>query len=293
MTTCQCCGYKTIEEKNNYEICPICFWEDDIYQNENQFSNGGANKISLVNAQMNFIKFACCDKQFEKNVRKIYESDEYDNKWKPFVIKALEEFMGNEDIAEKLINEEIETINEEDEKIIQINLYYEAMFLYDKGLLKKILFKTIKNGNMSLKKLSFEILKNYKYDIEVQNLLVDYYLDKTIEKEIKTIVNEFLEEKTKYEMIAYSEIKDIINKEISEMEINNIKKWESVKIVPKLWKVKGHEFFMWVVGKEKEIIIYYNDIEEGFNISKYKEDEIIEEYWCNQDSLKYVMTNLK
>ena len=35
--TCPCCGYKTFNEKPNgtYEICEVCFWEDDPLQLEN------------------------------------------------------------------------------------------------------------------------------------------------------------------------------------------------------------------------------------------------------------------
>ena len=26
---CPCCLYQTIKERGQYEICPVCFWEDD------------------------------------------------------------------------------------------------------------------------------------------------------------------------------------------------------------------------------------------------------------------------
>ena len=31
METCPCCGYKTLNEKGGYDICPICFWEDESF----------------------------------------------------------------------------------------------------------------------------------------------------------------------------------------------------------------------------------------------------------------------
>ncbi len=27
--TCPCCGYKTLAGSGNYDLCPICYWEDD------------------------------------------------------------------------------------------------------------------------------------------------------------------------------------------------------------------------------------------------------------------------
>ena len=28
---CLCCGYWTLESRGEYDICPVCFWEDDAY----------------------------------------------------------------------------------------------------------------------------------------------------------------------------------------------------------------------------------------------------------------------
>ena len=28
---CLCCGYRTLEERGAFDICPVCFWEDDPY----------------------------------------------------------------------------------------------------------------------------------------------------------------------------------------------------------------------------------------------------------------------
>jgi hypothetical protein len=53
--TCQCCGYKTLKEgtRDSYEICKVCFWEDDFVQNEDPDYPDGANNVSLRQAQKN------------------------------------------------------------------------------------------------------------------------------------------------------------------------------------------------------------------------------------------------
>lgn len=44
---CPCCGFYTFDEKlnGNYDICPVCFWEDDPIQLEDNEYKGGANRL--------------------------------------------------------------------------------------------------------------------------------------------------------------------------------------------------------------------------------------------------------
>ncbi|MBL0355952.1 MAG: hydrolase [Chitinophagaceae bacterium] len=68
---CPCCGYKTYSEKatGDYMICPVCFWEDDPLQHKDSDYAGGANTVSLKQAQKNFLLFGACTKEMIKNVR--------------------------------------------------------------------------------------------------------------------------------------------------------------------------------------------------------------------------------
>ena len=57
--SCLCCGYRTLDEepRGTYEICPVCFWEDDPLQADDPDYDGGANRISLNDARENFRRF--------------------------------------------------------------------------------------------------------------------------------------------------------------------------------------------------------------------------------------------
>lgn len=81
--TCPCCGYKTLDTEHEYDICKICFWEDDWYQFIDPDSDGGANKVSLRQAQKNFIEFGACEKEMLQHVRKPNKDDIKDENWKP------------------------------------------------------------------------------------------------------------------------------------------------------------------------------------------------------------------
>ncbi|WFD09784.1 CPCC family cysteine-rich protein [Tepidibacter hydrothermalis] len=83
MKTCPCCGYKTLEDNSIYDICEICYWEDDPIQFINPDYIGGANTTSLRQAQKNFIHIGACDKDCLDVVRKITEKDAKDLNWKP------------------------------------------------------------------------------------------------------------------------------------------------------------------------------------------------------------------
>lgn len=68
---CPCCGYYTFEEKPGatWDICPVCFWEDDFFQFDDPDEDGWANGVSLNEARENFKKFGACRQDIINYVR--------------------------------------------------------------------------------------------------------------------------------------------------------------------------------------------------------------------------------
>ena len=67
---CPCCGYYTFEKKERaYDICPVCFWEDDPFQFENPMMERGANHESLAAARINYKHYSACEPDMRKYVR--------------------------------------------------------------------------------------------------------------------------------------------------------------------------------------------------------------------------------
>lgn len=62
---CPCCGFLTYTKApcGEYDICQVCFWEDDPIQKEYPDEDGGANKVSLNQARINFRKFGACEEE--------------------------------------------------------------------------------------------------------------------------------------------------------------------------------------------------------------------------------------
>ena len=81
---CPACGFLMFEEApGTYDICDICGWEDDHVQLANPRLRGGANKESLVEAQIRILKEHPID---------IKEAGEYkrDPKWRPLTEEESE-----------------------------------------------------------------------------------------------------------------------------------------------------------------------------------------------------------
>lgn len=95
--------------------------------------------------------------------------------------------------------------------------------------------------------------------------------------------------------ISYDELNDKIF-EFEKTQTGALRNfWFTIKINAKKWKedaygTEGGGF--WVVALIGKLVIWYNDIEEGFNISRYNDYGIIAEYWCNQDELDIVVSSL-
>ena len=84
------------------------------------------------------------------------------------------------------------------------------------------------------------------------------------------------------------------------MSPSQLRLWKAIRIDPEKWLQHpygdtGKGF--WVVAIIGRTVIWYNDIEEGFNRSGYSAYGEIEDYWCNQDELEltieYLMTSLE
>lgn len=61
LSVCPCCHYHALSESGAYDICPVCFWEDDGARNDNDYS--GPNHLTLGEGKRNFNDFGACDKK--------------------------------------------------------------------------------------------------------------------------------------------------------------------------------------------------------------------------------------
>jgi hypothetical protein len=68
---CPCCGYLTLAERGLYEICTVCFWEDDGQDDHDADRvRGGPNgRLSLTEARRNFHAMGACDERCAQFVR--------------------------------------------------------------------------------------------------------------------------------------------------------------------------------------------------------------------------------
>lgn len=71
--------------------------------------------------------------------------------------------------------------------------------------------------------------------------------------------------------------------------------WDWIRIEPEKWTCRpwgdaGGGF--WAVAIEGSNVLWFNDIEEGFNWSQFTVPGVIGEYWCDQDELEHALQQL-
>ena len=105
---CLCCGYRTIGKRGDFEICPICFWEDEpyiilgepdkkdnitsvFYHNDCEkdsydgsdvldIESGANHMLTLRQGRKNFRQFGACEIRFKGYTRFPHSSEM--NKWR-------------------------------------------------------------------------------------------------------------------------------------------------------------------------------------------------------------------
>lgn len=68
---CPCCRNKTLMQRGEFDICPVCFWEDDGQDDDDALDvRGGPNgDLSLAEGQLNYRRFGASREQDLLHVR--------------------------------------------------------------------------------------------------------------------------------------------------------------------------------------------------------------------------------
>ena len=74
---CPCCGYLTLFGRAGFEICQVCYWEDDGQDDHDaEEVRGGPNgDLSLAKARKNFKAFGASERKYCDSVRPPTENE--------------------------------------------------------------------------------------------------------------------------------------------------------------------------------------------------------------------------
>jgi hypothetical protein len=92
--------------------------------------------------------------------------------------------------------------------------------------------------------------------------------------------------------LSDDELAKLIADAVSIMEPQAQRFWDLIRVpaekwVQHPWGDQGGGF--WVVAIVGLQVVWYNDIEDGFNVSRYTTPGVINDYWCNQDKLQHTI----
>ena len=66
---CACCDLPTLTSRSPSDVCPVCFWEDEVSQTVDPTSDGGPNRLSLLDARANYARVGAADPRALGDVR--------------------------------------------------------------------------------------------------------------------------------------------------------------------------------------------------------------------------------
>jgi hypothetical protein len=100
-----------------------------------------------------------------------------------------------------------------------------------------------------------------------------------------------------WEPISREALDSLIAEQLAEATADERALFARTAIAPAKWQLSpwgdlGGGF--WVVAVMDDRVLWYNDIEDGFNVSRFTAAGTIPsaEYWCNQDELRWAIAAL-
>jgi hypothetical protein len=98
--------------------------------------------------------------------------------------------------------------------------------------------------------------------------------------------------------ISLADLQAMLSRDLAECSVDQREFFRRASMVPAKWCLapwgdQGGGF--WAVAVHMDRVLWYNDIEDGFNVSRFDiQGEIPrDEYWCNQDSLRWALPRLQ
>jgi len=90
---CPCCKHRTLRGRAGFEICPVCYWEDDGQdEHDADVVRGGPNgNLSLREAQDNYRRFQASEAQAVVHVRAPLPEEQVASEAIPGIIKPANE----------------------------------------------------------------------------------------------------------------------------------------------------------------------------------------------------------
>ncbi|MFL6002579.1 MAG: CPCC family cysteine-rich protein [Nocardioides sp.] len=114
MHPCPCCGYKTLPHRGEYDLCPVCWWEDEGLE---PWEFSGPNGKTLVEAQQEYLEQRLPYRLRQGKVRAPKRGEERDPDWLPF--ELTDELVGRVERAnlqeQRWLEEERRRAEEESE----------------------------------------------------------------------------------------------------------------------------------------------------------------------------------
>ena len=94
-----------------------------------------------------------------------------------------------------------------------------------------------------------------------------------------------------WEPISATELEELVNKQLNDCGPELIAVFERYKVNPFRAPIDryGREEHVFVVARKGDEVMYFEDVEDGFNLSPISTDGKILEHWCNHDDLKYAL----
>jgi hypothetical protein len=94
-----------------------------------------------------------------------------------------------------------------------------------------------------------------------------------------------------WEPISAAELTELLSRQLRDCEPELVAVFETYKIDPFRAPIDryGREERVFVVARKGDEVMYFEDVEEGFNFSRISTDGKILEHWCNQDELKHAL----